>query len=290
MSASPQISVVIPSYHPQPEHLAALYGSLRAQSLQNFEVIIVDDASPQADYGLLDDPRFRVYYLEKNGGPARARNRGAELAQSDCIFFTDTDCRLGPETLAVARAALAADGIATGNTITAANRYFGHAVALLGFPGGGAIGFHQVWRVDEDGRARSFSSCNLAIRRDLFEQLGKFNEAFPVAGGEDTVLARKAVDAGHTIRYHREQIVYHVEQESLRQFWRWQIIRGRGNYYIRRHVPEVGGYLKLRLWTFGNSFRAAGLRYGPVVAVLLVLSVLGQIIGYRREARKQTRA
>jgi len=287
--ASPALSVVIPSYQPPPEHLAALYESLLRQTLRDFEVVVVDDASPAADYGLFQDARFRVCRQETNRGPAAARNAGAALARSDKLFFTDTDCTLGPDTLALACDALDRDGIVTGNTVTRTETVFGRAVALLGFPGGGAIGFDQVWRVDDQGRTRSFSSCNLAIRRDLFEALGRFNETFPVAGGEDTVLARHAADRGHVIRYRPEQIVYHVEKTGLRSFLHWQRVRGRGNYHIRRHVPEVGGYLRLRLWTFANSFRAAGWKMAPLVAVLLVLSVLFQIIGYRQEKRRLLR-
>lgn len=199
------------------------------------------------------------------------------------LFFTDTDCVLEKDTLATAVTHLECEEATVGNTITRAATYFGRAVALLGFPGGGCIGFHRVWRVSHDGYARSFSSCNVAFRKALFERLGRFNEDFPVAGGEDTVLARRLLDGGGQLRYVPEQIVYHVERKGLRNFIRWQITRGRGNFYIRRHVPEVGSYLRLRLWTFRNSFRAAGWRYAPAVFLLLCLSVLFQALGYSRE-------
>ena len=81
--------------------------------------------------------------------------------------------------------------------------------------------------------------------------------------------------------------VFHVERSGLRSFLRWQWTRGRGNYYIKQHVPEVGGYLRLRLWTFANSFRAAGPLYAPLVFVLLVLSVSTQILGMRAEASRR---
>jgi len=288
-NAPPTISVVIPSYQPKGDELDALYQSLCAQSLQDFEVIVVDDASPAPDYSRLTNPRFRVLVQPQNQGPAAARNRGAAAARSDKLFFTDTDCTLAPETLAVAHGRLEEDAIVAGDTITKTSTLFGRAVALLGFPGGGALGFHQVWRVDAQGHTRSFSSCNLAFRRPVFEALGRFNESFPVAGGEDTVLARHAIETGHTIRYAPEQIVYHVEKTSLGDFIRWQRTRGRGNFYIRQHVPEVGGYLRLRLWTFRNSFRAAGWKLAPLVALLLVLSVGFQVLGYRQEKRRVAR-
>jgi len=287
---SPKITVVIPSYNPRPDELQVLYASLRAQSFADFEAVVVDDASPDADYGALSDPRFRVIRQSVNGGPARARNAGAAAAETEFLFFTDTDCELGSDTLQAAVDRLEVDAITMGNTITKTRTAFGKAVALLGFPGGGALGFDRVWRVDDDGYTNSFSSCALAFRKSVFENLGRFNETFPVAGGEDTVLARRAVERGVKIRYAPEQVVYHVEQTSLRGFLRWQLVRGRGNYHIRQHVASVGGYLRLRLWTFKNSFVQAGPLYALPVFVMLVLSVKFQSAGYYLEKAKQRAA
>lgn len=281
------ISVIVPSYRPPREHLASLYASLLAQEHADFECVIVDDGSgDRSAYGLLTDPRFRVVFRDNNAGPAVCRNAGAAEARHTRIFFTDTDCELHPHCLLHAVENLRRDEIVAGDTVTKTTTVFGRAVALLGFPGGGAIGFHNVWRVDPQGYTRSFSSCNVAFRTEVFEALGRFNETFPVAGGEDTVLARHAVETGRRIRYDRGMIVYHVERAGLRSFLRWQFTRGRGNHYIQRHVPEVGGYLRLRLWTFANSFRHGGLLYAPLVFVLLVLSVALQLAGMRAERAK----
>lgn len=283
------ISVVIPSYQPSREHLETLYRSLLAQTYSEFEVLLVDDGSAQADYGMLKDARFRVLRMEQNRGPAACRNTGAAAARYEYLFFTDTDCALDPDTLRRAVDALDRDAASVGNTITRVASRFGKAVALLGFPGGGIIGFDHVWRVTPEGYARSFSSCNVAFRRSVFDAMGRFNETFPVAGGEDTVLARTLVDAGVGIRYVPDQIVYHVERTNLSSFIRWQITRGRGNYYIKQYVPEVGGYLRLRLWTFKNSLVQAGPLYAIPVLFLIALSVYYQIKGFRQERRAFSR-
>jgi len=283
---APAISVVVPAYNTPPQRLAALYDSLRAQSLGDFEVILVDDASPHADFSLVTDPRFRVLRQEQNHGPAACRSAGAAAAQSPLLLFTDDDCTLAPRTLAEAVGTLAEETISVGNTITRTETRFGKAVALLGFPGGGLLGFDRVWRVDASGHARSFSSCNVAFRKQVFEDLGRFSEDFPVPGGEDTVLARRALEAGHAIRYTPEQVVYHVERGTWREFVRWQIVRGRGNYHIKQHVPKVGGYLRLRVWTFKNSLVQAGPLYAPWVLALIVASVYFQVRGFLMEKRR----
>lgn len=280
------ISVIIPSYNPLPEDLDRLYKSLLAQRHDNFEVIVVDDGSTQADYSGWSDSRFRVDSREENRGPAACRNAGADQAANEFLFFTDTDCELGPDTLIQVAKYLGGSDAIAGNTVTRVETSFGKAVALLGFPGGGALGFDRVWRVDASGHAASFSSCNLAIRKPVLEALGKFNETFPVAGGEDTVLARRMVEEGNRIRYDPNQLVYHKEKRGLASFLRWQHVRGRGNYYIKQEIGSVGGYLRLRIWTFTNSFREAGVAYAVPVFFLLLLSVCCQINGYRVEKKR----
>ncbi len=283
---TPAISIVIPSYNAPRAELERLYRSLLLQRWTDFEVILVDDASPTPDYTFMDDPRFTVIYREENCGPATCRNVGAAAARAPYLFFTDTDCALHPDTLQQAIETLPNEDAIMGDTVTEVESIFGKAVALLGFPGGGILGFDKVWRVDRAGYTRSFSSCNLAFKKETFEKLGRFNTTFPVAGGEDTVLARHMVDSGYRIRYLPKQIVYHVERKGWRSFMRWQITRGRGNYYIKKNVPEVAGYLRLRLWTFKNSFVKSGLRYAPLVFILLVLSVSLQILGFQLEKKR----
>lgn len=284
---NPRISVVIPAYNPDPALFKALYRSLCEQSLPDFEVIVVDDASTNTDaYGCIQDDRFRVLNQEVNRGPAIARNRGAAAALSPYLYFTDTDCELDSDALRHAAEGLQQDPILMGNTLTRVKTCLGRAVALLGFPGGGILGFDQVWRVDAEGYAASFSSCNLAFRKEAFETLGGFDETFPVAGGEDTVLARQAVNAGVRIRYMPAMQVYHVEKGDLSGFIRWQITRGRGNYHIRRRVDKIGGYLRLRLWTFKNSLCAAGPVYFLPVLALIMLSVGCQVLGMGLEKRR----
>ncbi|NLN92663.1 MAG: glycosyltransferase [Candidatus Hydrogenedens sp.] len=283
----PQLSVIIPSFEPDRLLLQKLHDSLCAQEFRDFEIVIADDGSSDMSvYDVFTDERTRILRQEKNQGPAVARNRGALEALASKLFFTDTDCELAPQTLSKVVEVLEQEEIVTGNTHTRVKSALGRAIALLGFPGGGILGFDKVWRVDPAGYARSFSSCNLAMSRKAFDALGGFDETFPLAGGEDTVLAARAVSEGYAIRYVPEVLVYHIEKSSLISFMRWQLVRGRGNWHIKRRVPSVSGYLRLRVWTFTNSMRKAGILYGLPVFVLICLSVLLQLVGMLRESRR----
>ena len=161
------IGIVIPSYNTPKEHLQCLYLSLLRQSFQAFEVIIVDDRSDFNHYAILKDKRFKVVYKKTNSGPADCRNIGAELVETQNIFFTDADCELAVDTLKTVVDLIDKEDLIVGNTITKTMSFLGSIIALLGFPGGGSIGFDNVWRVNKEGYTESLSSCNFAIKKKI---------------------------------------------------------------------------------------------------------------------------
>lgn len=277
-----RITVVVPCLDASSPRLDGLCASLLGQTLQDFEVVLVADGSPPSRLPPLPDERFRLVRTGERCGPASARNVGAAMGRANLLFFTDSDCELSPRALEAAVSALDGDELVAGNTVTVWRTGFGRAVALLGFPGGGLIGFDRVWRVDVSGHTDSVSGCNFAIRREIFEGLGGFDPSFPVAGGEDTVLGRLAVSRGYAIRYAAGQVVYHPARESIRSFVAWQITRGRGCFHIGRRLPRVRELLGLRLWSLKNSLLAAGL-LAPAVLLLFTLLVVLQSIGYKLE-------
>lgn len=71
--------------------------SVQAQTLGEWEMIIVDDLSPQFPE-LPDDERIRYFRTTENKGPALARNTGVALAEYDAILPLDADDRLADNT------------------------------------------------------------------------------------------------------------------------------------------------------------------------------------------------
>ncbi|MBI5446599.1 MAG: glycosyltransferase [Deltaproteobacteria bacterium] len=287
MSREPTLSLVVPwngvgSTEP-------LLASVANE--QDLEVVLVLDGGVGEAPPPMGAHPGRLLALPRRSGPAAARNAGARAASGRLLFFTDADCVLEPGTLEAARSALEKAPIVAGETATLARTTFGRLVGLLGFPGGGTLGFERVWRVASDGTTGSFSGCNVAMRREAFEALGGFDETFPFAGGEDTALAKKAVARSVTIRFERRQRVCHEERSGLAAFVRWQFVRGRGTFHLLRTLVRVSGrprvatlgpFLRLRLWSLGNGLRAAG-ALSPFVIALFALLTASVALGYAYE-------
>jgi glycosyltransferase involved in cell wall biosynthesis len=104
-------SVIVPTYG-RPRFLAEALSSVLAQTVEDFECIVVDDASPDPP-DLPDDPRVRMVRRERNGGPAAARNTGLDQACGRFIAFLDDDDLYTPDRLALAVEGLTRAPVAT---------------------------------------------------------------------------------------------------------------------------------------------------------------------------------
>lgn len=100
MDAVPTVSVVIPTYNCA-AYLPETLASIRAQTLTDVEIIVVDDGSTDDTRGLLGDARAPVMYIpmEHTGLAAKARNRGLLAARGTYIAFLDADDLWDPSKL-----------------------------------------------------------------------------------------------------------------------------------------------------------------------------------------------
>ena len=94
MTHSPEISIIVPVYRVE-QYLNDCIDSILAQTFTDFEVILVDDGSPDNCPALCDaaaakDSRIRVIH-KPNGGVSTARNAGLDAARGSWIGFVDPD-------------------------------------------------------------------------------------------------------------------------------------------------------------------------------------------------------
>lgn len=103
MDKSPSVSVIVPMYNVE-KYVRICIDSILQQTFQDFEIILVDDASPdgcfelcQKLYGNNDKVKFVRH--EKNLGLGPARNTGIKHASGKYVYFVDSDDYILPEAL-----------------------------------------------------------------------------------------------------------------------------------------------------------------------------------------------
>lgn len=98
----PAVSVIVPVYKAE-KYLADCIDSILSQVYEDFELILVDDGSPDGCGKICDDyakQDSRITVIHKqNGGVSSARNAGIKEAKGKYICFVDSDDRLLPEFL-----------------------------------------------------------------------------------------------------------------------------------------------------------------------------------------------
>ncbi|MGC5401451.1 bifunctional glycosyltransferase/CDP-glycerol:glycerophosphate glycerophosphotransferase [Streptomyces sp. DT20] len=106
----PRLTLIVPAYNVQ-GYIGECLDSVLQQDFTDFEVIGVDDCSPDGSGAILDtyaerDARVRVLHLTENVGLGHARNAGMDEATGDYLLFLDSDDTLAPGSLTAIAARL----------------------------------------------------------------------------------------------------------------------------------------------------------------------------------------
>lgn len=291
MAANPTTSVVIPCKG-HAEELSRCLESLRGQApgLEH-ETIVVDSAVDQRVEEVVH--RFDEARLER-GDPGllagAARNLGTERASGDYVAFIDADCQAEPGWLASAVRALRGGATMVGGPVLDTRPW--HPVAATD----NLLQFADFPRHREEGPARYFPGCNMAIRRADFVSVGGFPDV-PTVAGEDTVLCDRVLERWpEGLTFIQEMRVRHDGRSGFLAFLRHQTGFGRARGSLGLHLSESQvrwgrlpwvmpavvakrlGYIARRQAAW-ESFRA--LRLIPL-APLVMLGLVAWAEGFRR--------
>ena len=96
-----KLSVIVPVYNVE-KYLRECLDSLAAQTLRDYELILVNDGSTDGSQALIDEytarfPRLITAMTVTNGGQGRARNFGIERARGEYLGFVDSDDSVAPD-------------------------------------------------------------------------------------------------------------------------------------------------------------------------------------------------
>lgn len=276
------ISVIVP-VHNAKGTLPQLFDSLSKQTYDDFEIIVVDDCSNDGTSEIIKDYHCNIIKLTRNHGPAHCRNIGAQHAVGEILAFTDSDCRVDPHWLQTIQKIFSqndADAV-MGKLVLLPSNFLGDSISALGFPGGGTIGFDKIWKVDQKGFTNSISSCNFAISKTIFWNIGGFDESFPYPGGEDSLFAYHLRRMNYRIKYCPDVLIYHAARDSMKDFLKWQFRRGISSFIFSTKVSNKKQYVSLRVWSTRNIIRSSWRNKNfLLILFLLSTSFVSQSFGF----------
>lgn len=218
MASAPLVTVIVP-VHNGARFLGRCLGALYESDYENFDVVVVDDASTDDSRRVARGFPFRVIELAERGGPARARNLAAAGAAGEILFFTDADVVVKPETLRRAVELLAEHEGAAGvigsyTKETPAGNFVSTYKNLQ---------HHFVHHRSAGPVAGFFTACG-ALRREAFEAVGGFDESAHDCALEDLELGLRLTRRGRRIVLTPELQVTHLKHYTLAglvyiEFW-----------------------------------------------------------------------
>lgn len=238
----------------------------RARIQEPEEIIVVNDSESSENYSdRLKQLEYINYIEAEGGGPARARNLGAEEATSDKIIFLDADCYPTEDWLKKIEEALKETEIAEGEI-----EYIGKRCR-----------FSRV--VENRGETERFLTANLGVRKQVFEEI-KFDEGYGLFR-EDTDFGFRALNAGHETQFINAKVEHDAGKLDLKGFIEDQLRYVNEPYFVQKfkgdeklgqEVRKIGPVLyPIELGLVGLLMVAFALSIivPPAVALLVALMI-----------------
>lgn len=217
--SDPFFSLIIPVYN-RPEEMQELLESATLQSLQDFELIIIEDGSGISSENIVNQyvNKLSIKYVYKdNSGPSDSRNQGMNLANGKYFIILDSDVILPINYLKVIYESLTKEDV----------DYFGGADSAMDEFSGiqKAINFSMTSILTTGGirgakTTKKFHprSFNLGMKADVFRKTRGFNTRLRF--GEDIDLSIRVLEAGFKVKYIHEAFVYHKRRTNFKLFFK----------------------------------------------------------------------
>lgn len=217
-AALPTFSVVVPTFHRDADLarcLERLAPQVQILAPEQYEVIVTDDGVTSTAEAMVRERFSWARWVQgPRRGPAANRNCGASVARGEWLVFTDDDCVPEPGWLHAFAAVAPGRSLLEGRTTTDRPQFGPFETAPINERGG------FLW------------SCNLAVRAEVFRQLGGFDSGFPSPHLEDVDFRVRAERAGVPREFVPAATVVHPPR-ALASVWR-QVKQERSYFYFAR--------------------------------------------------------
>ncbi len=278
-SSLPLISVIIPVYNGGTPFRQCL-ASLQDTHLSPLEVIVVADGETDGSGKMAETFGVTLIRQAVSQGPATARNRGAEIAKGEILFFMDADVTIHPDTL---------------EKIAKVFHYHPEVAALIGSyddqPGAPNFLsqyknlFHHYTHQTASEEASTFWGACGAIRRDIFWEMGGFDQSYRRPCIEDIELGYRLKKAGYRIRLCKDIHVKHLKlwtpYSLLRAdfFYRalpWTELIHRDKHFVNDLNLQWSSRLSV-IFTYALMVAILGSFWFPSLLLLVSLLIIGLI-------------
>jgi len=241
----PAVSVIIPAYQTT-QYIAQALDSVLAQTFQDFEIIVVNDGSPDTPEleRVLQPYMSRIVYIKQpNGGLAQARNAGIRRSRAPLIALLDSDDYWHKDFLATQVRAFAEDPAADAvypNAFLVNNPKTAGKTYMDIYPSSGEVTFLSLVN-----KTCTVMGPGMTIQQAILERAGLYDPELRIV--EDLDLWLRMVKLGGRIIYHRRPVYY---------------LRYRTDSLSRRSVEMLTGVLRVleknaKLFTLSGEERAA---------------------------------
>jgi glycosyltransferase involved in cell wall biosynthesis len=257
-------SIIIPVYN-RPSEVYELLTSISNQTLQDFEVILIEDGSSDKSDQIVSffQPKISIHYFyQGNQGQGFARNYGMNQANGEFFVILDSDVILPEDYLFVLKNAIRKRNLdAFGGPDAAASDFsnlqkaMDYAMTSFWTTGG----IRGKLKEPSKYQARGF---NMGVSRKVFDTTGGFADP---NSGEDIEWSIRIKKAGFKLELVEEAFVYHKRKNTLKSFAKQAFSFGRNRVNVSRFHPEA---IKLVHWF-------------PTFFLMFLLSLLVNAIFYR---------
>ncbi|MDQ0193756.1 glycosyltransferase [Paenibacillus wynnii] len=242
---SAKISVIIPVFEGEGQVHNCVHSLLSQDYPRELtELIFVDNGSKDRTLENLGQYSDRIKILtEKKRGSYCARNKGISEASSDILAFTDMDCTVASDWLTSIAGGFASHpeaaafvGLSLGCNENSVSQSVQHCYEST----------MKSEVIQENGICTRIDTRNCAVRREVFAELGGFNEELLYWGDEE--FGKRIVKSGRVINYQPLMQVVHknvnsvdlwVEKKKKEGYWVYRQLKQLGRHYTRLFFPKA---------------------------------------------------
>jgi len=190
-------------------------------SPDNYEIIVIDNGSCDKTVRIITEYPVKLIYETTSPNSYLARNRGLANARGEIIAFIDADCFPEREWLETLVKPFHNDriGVVAGEVLSYLPN--NHIQAFYEFSGL----LEQRLKVEGDNPA--IATANVAIRKQIFDIVGKFDDNFRW-GGDNDFGRRIQNNTDYRITFEPDAIVYHFHRKSFKAFMKHAYTYGLG--------------------------------------------------------------